>query len=416
MQSFIHKCLLCAIALMPLCAGSVTAAPYAAGVRYRLPAGDLDPRGAYRARLRVVDDLNGDGRRDLVYATPDAVVQALISTTPRAFGPRDVGTATTAAFASGDFNRDGKIDIVAGNATSFTVFAGNGDGTFAAATTVNLNVLGPNAGVEDIAAGDFDHDGKLDVAVIDADPLNNFRTWTNAGGNPVFYRNSVAVAYGLGNGQFDTTSRPRIGTTAYPQRLSAVDFENDGRPELIVVGAESKSIQIAYNNATHPLGSQSGTVFLHAPSEHADIVDVGAARLDGDTKPDLAVLFYTHMPDPQGHRYLLRPYRNTATGAQPFAYGSTLPAVGFTAAPGALALADVTGDTRADAIVTSRAGDRPAVTLYPGDGNAGFGAPDPLPERYVAEDLVAADLDNDGKIDLAVIDRSGYAVVVYWHL
>lgn len=409
-----HRSILPGLALALLSAPAA-AAPYAAGVRYPLPTNDTDPRGAFRTHLRVVDDLNADGRRDLAIAVPQVAVQVLASGPSRTFASSSVGNAAASALATGDFDGDGDIDLVVADATAFRLLAGSGDGRFETRATVNLDVLGPHACVEDLVAGDFDGDGDLDVAVIDADPLNNFRFWNGGTGGSMLYRNSVAVAYGLGDGRFDTT-RPRIGVTAYPQRLVAVDFERDGRPELVAVGAESKTVQVAFNNQTHPLGSQYRSVLLHASIEHADILDVAAGNLDGDTKPDLGVLFYSHDPDIDGRRYRLQSYRNTATGAQSFAYTSPSPAIAFDAAPGAVVLADVVGDGSVDAVVTTRRDDRPAVTIYPGDGAGGFGAPDALPERYAADDLVAADFDNDGKTDLAVVDRSRHAIVVYWHL
>lgn len=392
-----------------------SSAPYTAGVRYALPTADTDSRGAFRARLRVVDDLNSDGRRDLAIGMAQFSVQVLLSGPARTFTQASFGNPTTSALASGDFKVDGKVDLVVGNETSFTLLVGDGSGQLTPLTQVSLDVLGPHACVEDLVAGDFDGDGKLDVAVIDADPLNNFRTYANGGGGSGFYRNSVAVAYGRGDGTFDT-SRPRIAVSAYPQHLIAADFQSDSRPELIVASAESKTLQIASNSTASPLGSQYGIVSLHAATDQADIIGVAVGALDNDIKLDLAVLFYSHEPDINGRRYFLNTYRNTSSGTQPFAYTSALTALAFDAAPGSVALANVSGDGNVDAIVSTRRDDRPGVAIYPGNGTGGFGAADPLPERFAGEDVVVADFDNDSKMDIAVVDRSSHAVVVYWHL
>lgn len=390
-------------------------APFGTGTRYPLLTDDADTRGAFRVSLRVIDDLNSDGRRDLAVKLPHVPVQVLLSGPSRTFASRSVGNATAvSALTSGDFTGDGKIDLAVSDEASFAVLAGDGFGNFTALPKTDLDVLGPHASVEDLVSGNFDTDNRLDLVVIDADPLNNFRSYPGSSG-PIFYRNSIAVAYGRGDGSFDM-SRPRVGVNAYPQRLAAVNFQDDGRPELLIVGAESKTLQIATNSATSPLGTQYGTVFLHAASDQADIIDVAAAELDNsDSKLDLAVLFYAHTPDANGRRYFLNTYRNTATGTPPFGYANALTALAFDAAPGAVALANVSGDASVDAIVSTRRDDWPGVTVYPGNGAGGFGAADVLPERFAGEGLVAADFDNDGKVDIAVVDQTSHAVVVYWH-
>src|SRR5205085_10762080 len=70
-----------------------------------------------------------------------------------------------AAVAVGDFNGDGKLDIVTADKTDNTVslLLGNGDGTFQAAHAITLhNATFPTA----LAVGDFNGDGKLDIATL----------------------------------------------------------------------------------------------------------------------------------------------------------------------------------------------------------------------------------------------------------
>ncbi|HUI42336.1 MAG TPA: FG-GAP-like repeat-containing protein, partial [Terriglobia bacterium] len=113
-------------------------------------------------------DLNGDSKLDLIVATPgysrtenDVVV--LLGNGDGTFqtAVRYPVSGTPAAVVTGDFNNDGKVDVAVANSGSdaLTILLGHGDGTFQAATDQ------PGAGALDaVAIGDFNHDGNLDVA------------------------------------------------------------------------------------------------------------------------------------------------------------------------------------------------------------------------------------------------------------
>ena len=98
--------------------------------------------------------------------------------------------------ATGDFNGDGKLDFVAVGAVSsgsgkvLSVFLGNADGTFRAGTGVSFD---DSAGdVSRVFAGDFNRDGKLDVLVYTTS--NGYWTTTS----------SVWEFLGNGDGTFKT--------------------------------------------------------------------------------------------------------------------------------------------------------------------------------------------------------------------
>ncbi len=119
----------------------------------------------------------------------------------------------------GDFNRDGILDLVAayanGNTLNAYFFKGNGDGTFAAPVQLP-NAVGTqqNSYVMDMAVGDFDGDGNLDVAVNGNGP-------------------TVAFYWGNGDGTFTPSVQNLADGNYYNGRgMVAGDFNEDGVDDL----------------------------------------------------------------------------------------------------------------------------------------------------------------------------------------
>jgi hypothetical protein len=201
-------------------------------------------------------DFNGDGILDLVVPNSGCALTATSCPNPKGsvsilLGNGDgtfkshvdypAGIWTTAVMV-GDFNGDGKLDVIAVNGTctgvpcsspssSISVLLGNGDGTFK--TAVNYAVgLRPIQGSG--VVGDFNGDGKLDVAVA-----NNFD-------------DTVSVLLGNGDGTFQKQKVFPIG--ARPVGMVAADFNNDGKLDLAVANEDKGG-----NTFSVLLGNGDGT-------------------------------------------------------------------------------------------------------------------------------------------------------------
>src|SRR5262249_15002757 len=121
------------------------------------PSVGLEGSGASVAAL----DLNGDGHADL-YVGGNGSSQSFLGDGSGGFQGLPLNDAFGFFLAHGDFNRDGKVDLASTDLLSGRVFVmlGNGDGTFQ--TPQEYDDLGTATG---IATGDFNNDGKLDLAV-----------------------------------------------------------------------------------------------------------------------------------------------------------------------------------------------------------------------------------------------------------
>jgi len=254
-------------------------------------------------------DFNGDGRLDIALSNGDGAA-VMLGNGDGTFGAPIQVLNTLASPArglvAGDFNNDGKQDLVVvanGFLQTFPiyVFLGNGDGTFQLPREFWSSTSIPTL----IASGDFNRDGILDLVVIlnpngiavmlgsgdgtfrspviyPTDDLPSGLTVADVNGDGipdiVAIGNQVDVYLGKGDGTFAAPVYYSAGN--FPQQVITGDFNADGKVDIAVTAegtAASGGLEIL-------LGNGDGT--FQPPIEIADGAPVGAPMAVGDLNQD----------------------------------------------------------------------------------------------------------------------------------
>ena len=327
-----------------------------------------------------------------------AAVPAPAQTFPIAFpSPTTFASAggccpSTVAVATGDFNGDGKLDVVnVDSASNLNVVLGKGDGTFQ--TPITLNIAAANFFPEAIAVGDFNGDQLLDVAV-----------WaTNATtGNAEAH---IFLGNGTGSLAFSATYSASNSSTFNPgpNSLVAADVNGDGKLDLVAL--------TPYNGVFIFLGNGNGT--FQTPVAYttvctSSIGNCGALAvgdLNGDGKPDLAL--QTNDTTGGGMSILLN--SGNGTFGTPTYYPVGI--AGIFAASG-IAIGDVNGDKKPDVVVASSS---VSVIVYLNQGGGTFAVKGTVGSAPLnpTNNVVLADINNDKKLDIVIPDAFGDVFTFY---
>lgn len=174
--------------------------------------------------------------------------------------PFAVGT-NPAAVAVGDFNGDGKPDLAVANADDGTVsiLLANGDGTFSANPVVTVGVRPVS-----VAVADLNGDGSLDIVVAN------------------YSSDTVSVLLGNGAGSFPTVSTYSVGR--HPISVSIGDFNKDGHPDLIVANRTGNLVSVLAGNGDGTFAAPSNIAVDQSPQS------LGIGDFNDDSSLDFASL------------------------------------------------------------------------------------------------------------------------------
>ena len=336
--------------------GSPRTTSFVASSRLTATISASDITSAGTALITVVTPTPGGGTSNVGFfeiTSPIATVS---------FGRSDLDVGTNpVAVAAGDFNSDGKLDLVVANSGSnnVSVLLGNGDGTFHDPTS---NGVGSTP--TSLAVADFNNDGKLDLVVTTSS-------------------NSVMVLLGNGDGTFQNAVG--YGADTAPHSVAAGDFNGDGALDLAVTNANSNDVSILLGNGDGTFQTAVNYGVSNIPSS------IGLGDFNGDGHADLVVAN-------QGSNnisILLGNGDGTFQTAINHSAGST---------PNSLAVADFNSDGMLDLVTANNAGNNVSVLLA--SGNAAFQIPVNYGVSAGPSSVASGDFDGDGKLDLVVANTN----------
>jgi hypothetical protein len=268
-----------------------------------------------------------------------------------------------------DINIDGKLDIIVANyeSNSLGIFLNAGNGIFTSEMRYSTD-----AGPVFVTVVDLNRDGELDILVANNKASN------------------VGILLNIGNDTFITRT---IFAYVKPSGLVGADINNDGEIDIIVVGYRKNGGLVVLLNKGNEIFDDYQFYSTGEPN-YAGSVSVAVADFNDDNKTDIVTANHIARN--------VQIFLNTGNGtfAAPISYITIN-------RPYSVIPIDINGDEKLDIIYN--------VGVLVNTGNGTFiNAPASSSSSYIRNDfpVVVADVDNDGKVDMIVLDKDAQNIGV----
>jgi hypothetical protein len=274
------------------------------------------------------------------------------------------GVTNPGCVAVGDFNHDGRLDLaVTDHINSIAVFLGKGDGTFSTPTLYTLDFKGEGCA----AVADFNGDHKLDLVVVGGDTSGH----------------GLALLTGKGDGTFNSPVYYTTTLAGSSLNLALGDFNNDHNLDIFIGG----------DGSSEPVFGDGKGGFTEGQLQNASGFKVTVGDFNGDGNLDVACTNPIYMPS-----FAVLLGNGDGTFQAPRVFSGINEPVGITTA-------DFNHDKKLDLAVTVYNDAAVLVLLGNGDGTFKSGT------EYIAGNfpgtVISDDFNKDGEIDLATSDFGG---------
>jgi hypothetical protein len=358
-------------------------------------------------RWIIANDFNNDNYLDIAfvdYSTNSIGIYL-------GYGNRSFGKLTTYStgdysrpfcVAAGDFNNDTQLDIAVVNYGTYTIgiFLGFGNGTFASFTIYST---GQSSRPRMLTIGDLNNDKHLDIVVA------------NSGSD------SVGVFFGFGNGSFNTPMTYSTGSGSKPIWVSVADLNNDHSLDIVVANSILDNVGVLLGNSLGYFSSET----TYSTGFNSQPYSIAVGDFNKDKQLDVAVANYgtNNIAILLGHRTEESANQTDINGTSndlPMLLGDYYASfrsqiiypIGSSSHPYSIGIGDLNNDKKVDIVVTNSGNENLGILFGNGDGTFATEIFYPTGRGSSPREIIVGDFNRDNELDVAVTNTRNDDIIV----